>query len=188
MWQEELEFWCSARKRNHQDNIVLLAVNIDIDKRQRLDALTGLMRPRSPWRASVGASSVAVIPRLLQVATNFAPIFPLLPTPHTTSFPCSLQLLAMTVTAVVRLSLERASFWYRFSRCDKAARSVEMTCKASLIAEASMVETVPSGQSGGVIGSVGIDSETGAGHNGIDGVSGVARAAWLMHLPKAILG
>ena len=94
----------------------------------------------------------------------------------------------MTVTAVVRLSLAKASFWYRFSRCDKAALSVEMTCKASLIAEASGVESVPWTGSGGVIGSAGIGSETGAGHNGIDGVSGVGRAACLVEVPNAMVG
>jgi hypothetical protein len=162
-------------------------VSISVCDWQSFDALTGLMRPRSPWRASVGASSVAMIPRLLQVATNLAPIFPLLPTPHITSLPCSLQLRAMTVMAVARLSLEKASFWYRFSRCAKAARSVEMTCRASLMAEASGVEGVPSLASGGVIGSVGIGSDTGAGHIGIDGVSGVGRATCLVNMPKAMV-
>jgi hypothetical protein len=85
----------------------------------------------------------------------------------------------MTVTAAARLSLANASFWYRFSRCDKAARSVEMTCKASLIADMSGVESTPSLRSGGVIGSAGIGSDTGAGHIGIDGVMGVGRAACL---------
>jgi hypothetical protein len=92
----------------------------------------------------------------------------------------------MTVTAVARLFLEKASFWYKFSRCSKAARSVEMTCRASLMAEASGVEGVSSFGSGGVIGRVGIGSDTGAGHIGIDGVSGVGRAAWLVAIPNAI--
>ena len=87
---------------------------------------------------------MAMIPRLLHVATTLAPIFPLLPTPHTTSFPCSLQLRAMTETAAARLFLAKASFWYKFSRCSKAARSVEMTRRASLIAEASGVGGVSS--------------------------------------------
>ena len=129
-----------------------------------------------------------MIPKLLHVATSLAPIFPLLPTPQTTSLPCSLQVRAMTVTAVARLVLEKASFWYRFSRCARAARSVEMTCSASLIVEASGVGIVSSLGSGGVIGSVGIGSDTGTGHIGIDGVSGVGRAAWPKDKSKAMSG
>jgi hypothetical protein len=92
----------------------------------------------------------------------------------------------MTVTAVARLFFAKASFWYKFSRCSKAARSVEMTCRASLIAETSGVGGMSSFGSGGVIGRVGIGSDTGAGHVGIEGVSGVGRAAWLVAMPNAI--
>jgi hypothetical protein len=109
-----------------------------------------------------------------------------LPTPHTTSFPCSLQLRAITVTAVARLFFAKVSFWYKFSRCSKAARSVEMTCRASLIAETSGVGGVSSFDSGGVIGRVGIGSDTGAGQVGMEGVSGVGRAAWLVDITNAI--
>lgn len=92
----------------------------------------------------------------------------------------------MTVTAVARLFFAKASFWYKFSRCSKAARSVEMTCRASLIAETSGVGGASSFGSGGVIGRVGIGSDTGAGHVGIEGVSGVGRAAWLVDITNAI--
>ena len=188
MWQQDLELRCSAGEGNHEDNVILEEFsNFKPHRQKGIGVLTGLIRPRSPWRASVGASSVAIIPRLLHVATTLAPIFPLLPTPHTTSLPCSLQLRAIVVTALAKLFLEKASFWYRFSRCAKAARSVEMTCRASLIAVVSEVECVPSVGSGGVIGSVGIGSETGAGHIGIDGVTGVGSAACPMDMLIAML-
>lgn len=92
----------------------------------------------------------------------------------------------MTLTASAKLFLEKASFWYKFSKCVKAARSVEITCRATLIADAS-AETGPAMGSGGVIGNVGIGSVTKGGHNGIEGVRGVGRGAWRGAMSEAMM-
>ena len=61
-----------------------------------------------------------------------------------------------------------------------------MTCKASLIAEASGVIEGLSTESGGVIGSVGIGSLTNGGQSGIEGVRGVGNGACLGAMFEAI--
>lgn len=77
------------------------------------------------------------MPKLFIVATTFWPIFPLFPTPTTTSFPPELIDVEIASTELTSASWAIPSDSYRPSSCVRAFRSVLITCRA--VANASLL-------------------------------------------------
>lgn len=77
------------------------------------------------------------MPKLFIVATTFWPIFPLFPTPTTTSFPPEQMDEVIALTEFASPSWATGLETYRPSSCVRASRSVLMTCIA--VANASLL-------------------------------------------------
>lgn len=130
MWKQRKNFWRTTRKRNQKHSIILYPRRVSITCIQTMQApakLTGRIIPKSPCRASVGCKNALYMPRLFMVASILRPIFPLFPTPQTTSFPPSRTLCEICSTARASSCCASGSVWYRRSRYASAARSVDMT-------------------------------------------------------------
>lgn len=78
------------------------------------------------------------MPKLFIVATTFWPIFPLFPTPTTTSFPPEPIDVVIALTALESPSWAVSLDSYRPSSCVRASRSVLITCSA--VANASLLQ------------------------------------------------
>ena len=82
--------------------------------------LTSRISPRSPWAASAACMKLAPTPKLLSVATVFAPTSPLLPTPQTMTFPPAFCDLTMHSTALKSPSRALGSVWYNLVMFERA--------------------------------------------------------------------
>lgn len=92
------------------------------------------------------------------MATNFAPILPLFPTPLTTTLPGACSVRTIASTALRKLSRHNGSVEYSRDRHDNAVASVDKTCAAfARISSAFGVRS--ESEDGGVIGKEVIDGE-----------------------------
>lgn len=111
----------------------------------------------------MGCMKLADKPNEFIVATNFFPIFPLLPTPMMIVLPSFKLVVVIASTALTNPPRAVGLVAYRRERYDKAVASVDRT----FTAVARMRSTSGSASvAGGVAGSVGIISEMFAGESG----------------------